>query len=286
MFSEHIEPEPHLPPAHVEVARARQFQENSLQKFVRMARAIWHSGENLPFSTTLHVLDAVLRDKTVGAREALDPRHALTEPDGFCALLNDVSAVSLMDVYERGAFIDSGVASASCWAPAQRLVIDVNNPRLLKAGQNSRWQCDLDSDFESVLTACNSARNVSNSPKLLHAYCSMFDTGIAHCASLRDAQGNQVAGLFGVAVGRVLVVQGEFYADESQRSTLYLALLSQLRHRGYLFADLTPVRAADFEFVEAMSRENFSALVTGNLAQGCVGRWISPAVQQIFASAA
>ena len=96
MFSEHIEQEPHAAPAHIQLERAQRFHETFAQKLQRMARAIWHTSAQLPLSTSLRVIDDVMRDKTVGVATAFDPNHALAEPDGFCAILEDVSSVTLL----------------------------------------------------------------------------------------------------------------------------------------------------------------------------------------------
>ena len=287
MFSEHIEQEPHAAPAHIQLARAQRFHETFAQKLQRMARAIWHTSAQLPLSTSLRVLDAVMRDKTVGVATAFDPNHALAEPDGFCAILEDVSAVSLMNIYGRGAYIDSGVTSASCWAPAQRHVVDVENIRQTPIHPQHLLNLSVDTQFEAILTACNAVREVSNSPRLLHAYCGLFDTGVAHCVDLTDSEGCRVAGLFGITVGRIFVVQGEFYNNAQDRNQLYKFLFAQLKDRGFVLADLTPVAHSAIVWVKDMSREDYMAQVSKHLALGTIGRWhFTPAADHKFAKAA
>ena len=287
MFSEHIEPEPHAAPAHIQLARAQRFHESFTQKLQRMARAIWHTSAQLPLSTSLRVIDAVMRDKTVGVATTFDPNHALAEPDGFCALLEDVSAVTLMNIYGRGAYIDSGVTSASCWAPAQRHVVDIENIRQTPIHPQHQRNLSVDTNFEAILTACNAVREVSNSPRLLHAYCGLFDAGVAHCVGLDDADGSRVAGLFGITVGRIFVVQGEFYTNAQDRNLLYKFLFAQLKNRDFVLADLTPVAHAAIVWVKDMAREVYVAEVSKHLALGTIGRWhFTPVQDQAFAKAA
>lgn len=287
MFSEHIEQEPHAAPAHIQLARARRFHETFAQKLQRMARAIWHTSAQMPLSTSLRVIDAIMRDKTVGVATAFDPNHALAEPDGFCAIVEDLSAVTLMNIYSRGAYVDSGVTSASCWAPAKRHVVDIQNIRQTPIHQQNVINLSVDMHFESILAACNAVRNVSNSPRLLHAYCALFDTGVAHCLGLTNADGCSVAGLFGITVGCIFVVQGEFYKNSQDRNLLYKFLFAQLKDRGFILADLTPVAHAAIVWVKDMAREAYVAEVSNHLALGTIGRWHFTAVSdQKFAKAA
>lgn len=279
MFSEHIEPQPRLSPAQKQQMRLRRFEESFGQRLIRVLRAIWVSSSSLPLSTSLRVVDAVMRDKTVGVRNVLDPAHALAEPDGFCSILDDTSAVALMDVFERGAFVDSGVTSACCWAPKQRRLIriETTHPQSQMPVNSS---LNVDANFDDTVTLCSAARSMSYAPKLLHGFCGLFDAGMAHSFDMRDGSGKNVAALFGVAVGRTFVVQGLYAATDADQQALMQQLIQILQERKFLFVDITPVPQLNQSQAIQMERTQFTTMLVENLAHGHLGRWRTMAPTQ------
>ena len=274
MFSEHIEPQPLPSPAQRRALRQEMLSEGLWMRLRRMAQgfaALLHAHR---WSGLLRAADVVMRDRAVRVNGLPDPEHALSRPDGFCALADDLSVGALMDIYARGIYADSGLTKASLWAPAQRRVIELDNYSLTRTHPRARQTAlNFDTSFDTVLAQSNEQRVVRQSPVLLHAFAEAAEAGIVHSLELRDVNAALEGGLYGMAVGRVFIVHGFFARDIAVEDSLIEGFLAQLKAKQFKLVDFTPLSAFFHPAMQNMSRQQFAATVCDHLAGTRVGRW-------------
>ena len=87
--------------------------------------------------------------------------------------------------------------------PLDRLTISRS---LVKTLRQKKFSVSINEDFEAVIRACadvprRGQKGTWISETLIDGYCTLFDAGIAHCVTCRDAQGALAGGLYGVQVG-------------------------------------------------------------------------------------
>eukprot|EP01037_Dinobryon_pediforme_P006359 gene6359-6426_t len=272
LFSEHIEPNPLPSPRLKQRNRDFLLGETLRAKCIRIGSAFVSHLKKSGLLSLAHAADIILRDKAVGTAAIADPIHALSTPDGFCQLTDDLSISTLMDIYARGMYVESGLTDASLWAPTQRRVIDLTTCKPAKRRVfNGSFTCDTNADY--VISRCDEAREIQHSARLLHAFAQMADAGIAHSCEIRDENGALSGGLFGIATGRIFVVHGIFTRNKVEQSLLIDQLLDQLVARKFILVDLTPVESLAHPEVQDMSRPDFTICASTHQANLHIGRW-------------
>jgi leucyl/phenylalanyl-tRNA--protein transferase len=140
----------------------------------------------------------------------------------------------------------------------------------------------FDTDVEPVLLAIArprarqtgglSARRFLTTP-LLHALATLFDAGHAHCVAARDGRGRLVGGAFGVAVGRLFILEG-LSEEAPGAGTLVLARLAEaLAAFGYRAIEAPPGSALAAAGFAPVGRDDFNRLLGEGLGESRRGRW-------------
>eukprot|EP01037_Dinobryon_pediforme_P006559 gene6559-6628_t len=272
LFSEHIEPNPLPSPRLKQRNRDFLLGETLSAKCIRIGSALVSHLKKSGLVNLAHAADVILRDKAVGTVAIPDPKHALNTPDGFCQLTDDLSISTLMDIYARGMYVESGVTDASLWAPNQRRIIDLTTYESAKRRAfKGSFTCDTNTDY--VISRCDEARDIQHSARLLHAFAQMADAGIAHSCEIRDENGTLNGGLFGIVTGRIFVVHGIFARNIAEQTLLIDQLLNQLLAKKFILVDFTPVASLSHADIQDMSRSDFTLCASTHQANLHIGRW-------------
>ena len=275
LFSEGIEPEPPLTPARRQRRRAVLFRESTTRGIARHALAIAAALRPSRLRATVAALDFLIRETGIAPAGLPDPAQALAVPDGLCGLALDLSPDVMMEAYARGLAPRGLIGPATWWAPqTRRLVTPTRRPA------PGGFSVTLDRDFDLTLATC--ARPAPGrlpitplTPALVAAFCRLHDAGFAHAYDVCDAQGRRAAGGFGVAIGRVFVLEATFAFADGAHAAGLCALADALAAFGFVALDVTAIKPISLPATN-VERAAHARLVADNLAGGRLGRWTLP----------
>lgn len=273
LFSPGIEPAPPMSPVARRQLRRRMFGERPLETAARIVNAGLAALRRDGLGGCLRALELLIREKTIGAEGLPDPERALPSPDGLCGVAEDLSVGALMDAYGRGLYPSAHLGPMKWWSPAHRAMVA---PATLAARLRDRDLAGVvvafDRDFEASL--CDSGADTPTPPRLKWAFARLFDAGFAHSFEILSPSGEKIGGGYGVAVGRVFVVEAMRFKDNISRESGLSALARGLEARDFAWIDakkLTPqLAAAGFD---GAPRVGYVARLKAALGHEKVGRW-------------
>jgi leucyl/phenylalanyl-tRNA---protein transferase len=287
LFSEGIEPEPALPPAARRARRVETLRESVPSGFRRFALVLYNLLLRRRIAS-LATLDLVFRDRIISVGALPDPRRALPDAEGLAGLAPDLSPATMIEAYSRGLAPTASLGPVAWRSPPQRFVA---SPAALAAHPTLRARLDnrglrvvFDQDVDSVLAASASRSGAASlaPERLVNAFAELFDAGFGHTFEVHDTTGRMVAGGFGIAVGRVFVLERLF----ARRIEAAEAGLARLAHS---------LGAWDFALIEcgpgaaalhgagfaALSREDYLAALADYMRADRVGRWPSEGARAV-----
>ncbi len=278
LFSPGAEAPALLSPRARKALREGLFAEKPLDALKRIWRAARMVVPRDGLGGCLRATEFMLREKSIGADGLPDPSRALASPDGLCGVADELSVATIMDAYERGLYPSGHLGPMKWWSPGLRAVVA---PQILAArnGGAGAMRISFDQDFEAAL--CESDRAQPTPPRLKWAFAGLFDAGFAHSFDLSLKSGERVGGGYGVAVGRVFVIEALHFRDPSARPAGLAALAEALEGRGFQLIDakrLTAEAAADG--FDGAPRMDYLARLKRALAVEQVGAWNAPAMAE------
>jgi len=258
--------------------RERLFAEKPLEALKRIWRAARMVVPRDGLGGCLRATEFMLREKSIGADGLPDPARALTSPDGLCGVADELSVATIMDAYERGLFPSGHLGPMKWWSPSSRALAA---PQVLleRTGGPREMRIAFDQDFEAAL--CEADRAQPTPPRLKWAFAGLFDAGFAHSFDISLKSGERVGSGYGVAVGRVFVIEALHFRDKTARAAGLAALAQALDARGFQWIDakrLTPELAADG--FDGAPRMDYLARLRQALAVEQVGAWSAPALAE------
>jgi leucyl/phenylalanyl-tRNA--protein transferase len=179
----------------------------------------------------------------LGAGDPLpDPTNALSDPPGLLAAGLDLSPRRLREAYGRGIFPWYSVGQPVLWwSPDPRMVLFPREFRcsrslrqtLRRALERAQWQLTLDRAFERVMRACAEPRADQDgtwiTEEIVQAYVGLHRSGLAHSVEVWGANQQLLAGLYGVALGRVFFGESMFTRVRDGSKAALAVLIDQLR---------------------------------------------------------
>jgi len=175
-----------------------------------------------------------------------DPATAPMDFDGVCGIARDLSVPTLMKAHRAGLHPAAHAGPIKWWSPPRRCVLQFESfhmSRRLRARlRQNRHRVTFDRDFRGVIKACAEPRAGKwpvtwITPTIMRAYAALHDAGHAHSFEVWDQDGALVGGGYGVAVGRVFVIESQF-ARESHASKIGFSMLNwHLAHWGFALND-------------------------------------------------
>jgi leucyl/phenylalanyl-tRNA--protein transferase len=181
-----------------------------------------------------------------------DPR--LAERDGLLAVGGDLRPERLVLAYRQGIFPWSSEGEPLLWwCPAPRMVLF---PEELHVGRSlrkairrdiGRLRVTLDRDFAGVMAGCAAIPRPGQdgtwiTAGILAGMTALHDRGIVHSVEVWDGDA-LVAGLYGLALGRVFCGESMFTRRPNASKIAFVALVRQLEAWGYAMIDCQQVTA-------------------------------------------
>jgi leucyl/phenylalanyl-tRNA--protein transferase len=281
LFSEGIEPEPAPAPATRRKRRVETLRESvphGVRRFVIVLFNLLRRREVASLPTTL---DLMLHDRLTGAVALPDPRNTLPGASGLVALAPDLSPATMIEAYGRGLAPTACLGPVAWHSPPTRFTADpaaLAQSSMLAAADNARLLITFDRDVDAVIAAsANRSDSASLCPeRLAGAYADLFDAGYAHTFEARDATGRLIAGGYGVAVGRVFVLERVF-ARRPEGVKAGLARLAQfLRDWDFALIECSAGAASSCRSAfEPVEREAYLTALAEYTRGDRVGRWPS-----------
>ena len=170
-----------------------------------------------------------------------DPELALSEPDGLLAVGGSLAPKRLLRAYRAGIFPwYSAEQPILWWSPDPRTILIPEHIRisrsLRKTLKKNIFSVTMDSQFDTVITACSEPRNGESgtwiTPEINTAYRHLHRLGFAHSVETWY-EGRLAGGLYGVALGRVFYGESMFSRMNDASKVALVALALQLQNWGF-----------------------------------------------------
>lgn len=171
---------------------------------------------------------------------------AWDEPNGLLAVGGDLSPERLINAYSSGIFPwfneDEPIY---WWSPDPRAVLFLDQisvtRSLRKSIRNRGYRVSFDTDFPATVKACAAPRQHSGgtwiTDEMFNAYCRLHKLGVAHSVEVRNADGQLVGGLYGVASRGVFSGESMFSRETDTSKMALLALAAHMYQWGYSLID-------------------------------------------------
>ena len=207
----------------------------------------------------------------LGPDPAVPPNPEDALGDGIAGICPDLAVDTLVGGYSRGLFPFCHVGPHKWWSPRQRMVLFFENfdmeKNLRRRLRNRHFDVSFDRDFEGVMRGCAELRAgrlplTWITPKVIDAYCALFEAGYAHSVEVWDKDGTLAGGAYGVSIGGAFFTESQFNRTRDAAKVGFATLNCHLQHWGFAFNDgkrHTP-HLARIGF-ELIPRSRFCALV-------------------------
>jgi leucyl/phenylalanyl-tRNA---protein transferase len=251
LFSEGVETDEQLQTRlSLRERRNQAFRETPANRARRGLRAVLRLMEFRRVAHLPSTLDLIMREKLVGPSQLPDPRSGLGYADGLAGLATDLSTETMMQAYSRGLSPCARFGPVAWHSRSQRFVA-VPSEVASEARASARpgqpdWSVTFDRDADAILAASGRVERsgaAAMPERLLHAFGGLFDAGFAHMFEVRDRMGRIVGGGFGVAVGRVFIIEGAFEFEVGAGRVGLVALMEKLRASNFALAERSPEAA-------------------------------------------
>lgn len=173
-----------------------------------------------------------------------DTRNAARSPNGLLAAGGQLTPEWLISAYRQGIFpwFNEGEPPL-WWTPTPRLVLFSGeaqaNSRLLRTLRGCDWQFESDVDFAAVLSGCAAPRDGAGTwltVKLQTALIELHGLGYAHSLEVFE-QNQRIAGIYGIAIGRVFFAESMFSIRSNASKAALLAMSTGLTALGFVLMD-------------------------------------------------
>ncbi len=256
-------------------ARRAALRETLPAAAVRHFRALRHWLSPRHFIDAAIVLGVMARDATAGGG-SLPEAKCGERPLGFCKRAASLEPDELIDAFSRGLNLSNFLGVPTLWSPSTRAVLRPwDFPRGMSVAGTAAARVSVDQSFDEVLRAsATAASDFRSHPALDLALGDLYDAGFAHSLEVRDAVGELIAGLVGVAVGRIFIVERVFARDEEALARGVNTFAFQLQRWNFALIAFEPDSALGRRLLCAsMSRAAFAEELAVHGAGGRIGRW-------------
>lgn len=174
------------------------------------------------------------------------PGHVVPVDMLFGGVARNVTPEAVLAAGRRGFFLESHAGPQKWWTLEQRMVVDPNavhiGKRLRPQIRNANYRFTLDQDFHAVLRGCAEGRPERVRftwirQDIADVYTALFDMGHAHSFEVWDADGALIGGGYGLAVGRVFVLESMFHRANNASKIGLVALNHHLSRLGFALND-------------------------------------------------
>ena len=219
-----------------------------------------------------------------GGSRAVPRADALTEDSELAGIAGDLSVPTLMRAYANGLFPHGHFGPVKWFSPVARAVLALDDfhisSRLRSVMRQGRYRVTLDRDFEGVIKGC-AGRRMGRwhltwiTPRIMRAYAALYDAGHVHSFEVWNQEGELAGGGYGVAVGRVFVIESQFFRESNASKIGFSVLAWHLARWGFALCDnkwLTPT-TAQMGFRDISRADYLRRLTELSRASVPAGRW-------------
>jgi leucyl/phenylalanyl-tRNA---protein transferase len=174
------------------------------------------------------------------------PPPERTDRSGILAVGGDLSPARLLLAYRQGIFPWFNPEDPILWwSPDPRFVLFPEELKIARSMRpyfnKARFSISLDSNFEAVMRACSEQYRPGQggtwiTDDMIQAYCELHRMGYAHSVEVWQA-GQLVAGLYGIALGRVFFGESMFSTVSNASKYGFIALVKRLHQLGFRLID-------------------------------------------------
>jgi len=281
MFSEGVEPDgPIQARANPRPRRDEAFRHTAGQRTKRAIGIALRFLEPRRLAHLPSTLDLMLRERWVRPSHLPDPCSGLSHAEGFAGLAADLTPETMMRAYTMG-LSPGACLGPVAWhsRPQRHVALPTDVARQVRAhsrpGQPD-WKVTFDHDADAVLAASGRlGKDGAILPRrLLLAFGALFDAGFAHTFEVRDPFNRIVGGGFGVAVGRVFVIEGAFETIAGAGRVGLVGLMGRLRDWNFALVERAPTAAwLGGEAFFPMTRDDYLENVRRHLSGAVVDDW-------------
>lgn len=283
LFSDGVEPEAPASPAQRRRRRAELLRESAGRRIARICADLTHVLSPRALRGLPGALDFLAREKGIGVAGLPEGRHARHVPDGLAGLAGDLSPAVVAEAYGRGLFLRWMLGAATWWTPAKRFLAhpgDIASTAPCEALLEDRQlRVTLDRDFDAVVNAATQHAIAARKPyapsaKGMFAFAALHEAGFAHSVEVRDRNGALVGGLYGVACGRVFVVQARFGQSQAVADLACFALARHLAEWGFDLIDGCADESLGALGFSKFDRRDHMTMLPHSISGGRPGRWL------------
>ena len=213
---------------------------------------------------------------------------------GCAGMVRHLSPPMLIEAYKRGLFTFAHFGRLQWMSPPERSVLFFDQfhipKRLRRQMRQGEYTVTFDRDFEGVITACAGRRSgrwhlTWITPRIMHAYAALYDTGHVHSFEVWNKQGDLVGGGYGVALGRVFFTESQFSYENNTSKLGFSVLNWHLAQWGFVLNDgKYPTRPTIDMGFRVISRAEFLRLIgEATRIGGKAGRWQVEAGPEVVA---
>lgn len=179
------------------------------------------------------------------------PPPELASSEGVLAVGGDLSPERLLLAYQMGIFpwFNPG-EPILWWSPDPRFVLfpsEIKISRSMRPYFNQRkFQVTFDRDFPGVIQACRTREDEAHrkgrrigtwiTKNMVRAYTHLHELGYAHSVEIWQ-EGEMVAGLYGIALGRVFFGESMFTRVSNASKFGFIVLVKTLEKQGFRLID-------------------------------------------------
>lgn len=164
----------------------------------------------------------------------------------FGGLARKVTPLSVLEAARRGFFLESHAGPQKWWTLEDRMAVVPGavkiNKRLRSQIRNSGFKFTLDRDFSQVLAQCAAPRPGRPQitwirPGIAEIYNQLHKLGYAHSFEIWDSGGALAGGGYGLAIGKVFVLESMFHRARHSSKIGLVALNYHLNELGFALND-------------------------------------------------
>lgn len=174
------------------------------------------------------------------------PDPTLADEEGILAIGGDLSTPRLIRAYSEGIFpwYNEG-EPILWWSPDPRMILFPDELKVSKSMRplfnQHRFEVTINRDFEAVMRHCMQTARVGQTgswinEKMIAAYKALYTEGWAHSVEVWDAN-TLVAGLYGVAIGKVFFGESMFTHVSNGSKYGFIWFVEKLKKQGFKIID-------------------------------------------------
>ncbi|MDR2342704.1 MAG: leucyl/phenylalanyl-tRNA--protein transferase [Campylobacteraceae bacterium] len=165
------------------------------------------------------------------------PNPQKIDESGVVAFGGDLNPKRLINAYQSGIFPWPYPNYPLLWfSPDPRAVLYPKHLYISRSFRKNlkRYEIRFDKDFHNVITLCAKRRKggtwITN--EMIHAYCKLFEMGVAHSVESYDDNGVLAGGLYGVCVGNMFCGESMFFLQKDASKAALYALSKRVDEKG------------------------------------------------------